>query len=156
MSAAVTLLRTTAEATPRLRSFGHGPRAYSNLDQINASIKKFIRDGQAAEFPQVWVHPVTISEEYKKAGTLDAIYSVLFVIATNGNFSASPETMEETLNEINSIRREYVLRITKAAAFDKMVGDVTSEPIYHHISKNLIGYLCRFKMTLKENFVYPC
>lgn len=152
----VTILREVAALTLRVQSFGHGPRAYSNLDEKNASVTNFQRDGEDKQFPQVWVHPVNITETYTKSGTLEPQYSVIFTVGDQRNLSASPETLELALEEVNAIRREFVLRITKHAAFSKFEGDINAEPIYHATSKNLVGYLCRFNLRLKETIPIPC
>lgn len=152
----ITLLREVAELTERVYSFGHGPRAYSNLDEKNASLTLFTRQGEDRQFPQVWVHPVNITEDYTKSGALMPEYSVIFTVGDQVDFSANPEKLENVLGTVNEIRREIILRISKHASFARYIGEINAEPIYHALNKNLVGYLCRFKLTLKETVPVPC
>ncbi len=150
------ILREVAQLTTAVGSFGHGPRAYGNLDEKGASLTKFIRDGQEKMFPQIWVHPVTIEEDFKKTGSIEPVYTVIFHVATQVNVSTNPENLEAVLQEMNLIRREFVLRLSKHAEFSRFKTPIRSEPMYHRLSQNLVGYLCRFDLETKKAIEYPC
>jgi len=154
----VDLIKLAASKTIAIRSFGYGPRAYSDVDARKPDLTMFSHPETAfakEEYPRLWLYPVIVTEDILKSGALQSWYSIDLLLAKQVSLSAPPSDLESSLNELLILSREYILRLKKESGVYEM-SQIIKRPAYHVTKQNLIGYTISFRIRIEETISYPC
>lgn len=149
----ITFLRESAEATAGVKSFGHGPRSYANLEQEQQAMERY---GWSPEFPRVWVYPVLQSDEFLKNGAIQRVHEINLDVNDLCDFGDTTKGIEEKLASMSAIATELQIRISKHTDFRGFTTDVARVPNYHYLDANLCGWTLVFKVKINDEIVFPC
>lgn len=146
------ILRETSALLKEIKSFGHGPRSYANLEQENEAMEKY---GWGVEFTRAWCYPVESNDQFLPNGAFDRSYKVMLDIQDKCDIDASSAELEQILRTLDVVATQFILQLKKSAKV-RNIGKVFRAPVYHYTDTNLTGYMLNFDIQIKEEIVYPC
>lgn len=152
------IIKSAAEKTLGIQSFGYGAKAYSDIESRELDLTFFERiatENNKLEFPRLWLYPIVITEEILKSGALDTSYNIDLLLAKQSDFTGSGKSVDDILNEMHLLSREYILRLKKEPGVLRMT-QITKRPAFHITKQNLVGYMINFKLNISEAILYPC
>lgn len=136
-----------------VKSFGHGPRSFSNLEQENEAMERY---GWGIEFPRVWAYPVESVDKFISSGAYLRDYKVMIDIQEQHGMDASSEQLENMLRRMDMLATIFEIRLSKHADFVKFTIDVSRSPIYGYDDAILGGYMLNFGLQVREEIEWPC
>jgi len=147
----IDLIKSKADSTPTVNSFGVGLRAYANLEQENESLTEY----SEPMFPRVWMYPYE-SDDIINHRTMRRSYYVMLDITDLHNFDDSSDQISTKLLTMDAITDEVILRISKDDNVEE-ISNIKRAPLAHQSDHNEIGFRVTFKIKLKrDDTVYPC